>query len=188
MLAHRLTIYFFLLVIVGGVVYLVLFKWSGDTPVAVPPQLTALNSRQSKSVTSTAHLYFANRENSFLAAEKRELYHSGNPVSFGKAIIASLINGPKELTRTLPVGTFLRAFYILQDKTAVADFTETIREKHPGGIQSEIFSIYSIVNSLVLNIPEIDAVKILIAGNEPATLAGHIDLHSPFKAYMLLIR
>jgi hypothetical protein len=188
MLTHRLTIYFFLLVIAGSVVYLVWFRWSKDAPVALPPQFEALNSRQAKSVASTAHLYFSNKENPFLAAEKRELYHSGKPVSFGKEIITSLINGPKKLTRTLPVGTVLRAFYILQDKTAVADFTETIREKHPGGIQSEIFSIYSIVNSLVLNIPEIDAVKFLIAGNEPTTLAGHIDLRSPFKAYMLLIR
>ena len=188
MLTHRLTIYLFLLVIVGSVVYLLLFKWSGDATEVLPPQLASLNRRQPKSIPSTAHLYFANKENSFLSAEKRELYHSGTTVSFGKAIIASLINGPKELTRTLPVGTVLSAFYVLQDKTAVADFTETIREKHPGGIQSEIFSIYSIVNSLVLNIPEIDAVKILIAGNEPATLAGHIDLRSPFKAHMLLTR
>ncbi len=44
------------------------------------------------------------------------------------------------------------------------------------------------VNSLVLNVPEIERVQILIAGNEAPTLAGHIDLQLPVKANMLLIR
>jgi hypothetical protein len=39
-----------------------------------------------------------------------------------------------------------------------------------------------------LNIPEIHAVKFLINGKESMTLNGHIDLRSPFKANMLLIR
>ena len=63
-----------------------------------------------------------------------------------------------------------------------------LKDNHPGGIGTEIMTIYSIVNSLVLNIPEIDAVKILIDGKESITLAGHIDLKFPLKADMLLIR
>jgi len=39
-----------------------------------------------------------------------------------------------------------------------------------------------------LNIPEVDAVKILINGRDRMTLDGHIDLRFPFKANMLLIR
>jgi hypothetical protein len=61
-------------------------------------------------------------------------------------------------------------------------------ENHPGGIKLELITIYSIVNSLILNIPAIDAVKILIGGREALTLAGHVDLRFPFKANMLLIR
>jgi hypothetical protein len=37
-------------------------------------------------------------------------------------------------------------------------------------------------------VPEVEAVKILINGDESATLAGHIDLQVPVKANMLLIR
>ena len=41
---------------------------------------------------------------------------------------------------------------------------------------------------MVLNNPEITAVKILIAGNKAMTLAGHIDLCAPFKADILMVR
>ena len=49
-------------------------------------------------------------------------------------------------------------------------------------------TIYSLVNSIVLNLPEVNAVKILIDGQEELTLAGHIDLRDPFTANMLMIR
>ena len=68
------------------------------------------------------------------------------------------------------------------------DLSAAVRENHPGGVDTELLTVYSIVNSLVLNIPEIRAVKILINGNESMTLAGHIDLQKPVSANMLLIR
>jgi len=135
------------------------------------------------------HLYFADKENSFLIAEKRLLIQPDDPAQMGKLIIESLIKGPKEgLMRTIPLDATLRALFVTEDKTAYADFSPVIREKHPGGCKSEIITIYSIVNSLILNIPEIDAVKILIDGRESMTLAGHIDLRFPLKADMLLVR
>ncbi len=135
------------------------------------------------------HLYFADKGNSFLIAEERAIPQSPDPAEFGKAIIEALIKGPLEgLMRTIPVNTTLSAFYVTQDGIAYIDLTEEVQEQHPGGIKTELITIYSIVNSLTLNIPEIDAVKILIGGHEPMTLAGHIDLRFPFKANMLLIR
>jgi len=135
------------------------------------------------------HLYFANKGNSFLIAEKRLLVQSDDPAQMGKLIIESIIKGPKEgLMRTISSDATLRALFVTGDKTAYADFSPAIREKHPGGCKSEIITIYSIVNSLILNIPEIDTVKILIDGRESMTLAGHIDLRFPLKADMLLVR
>ena len=138
---------------------------------------------------AVVHLYFSDKENSFLLAEERALFHSDNSAEFGKIIIEALIEGPRKgLMRTIPAGTTLRAFYVSQDGTAYVDISDEIKDAHPGGIKSELITIYSIVNSLILNIPEIDAVKILIGGRESMTLAGHIDLRFPFKANMLLIR
>ncbi|MGD9106169.1 MAG: GerMN domain-containing protein [Desulfobacterales bacterium] len=136
-----------------------------------------------------AHLYFSDKSNSFLTAEERNLFHSENPVEYAKIIVEALIDGPRKgHMRTIPAGTTIRALYVTRDGTAYVDISNTIKDSHPGGIKTELFTIYSIVNSLILNIPEIDDVKLLIGGRESKTLAGHIDLSAPFKANMLLIR
>ena len=141
------------------------------------------------SVKSVVHLYFADKNNSFLKAEERVFLHSKNPAEFGEAIIEALIDGPRTgLMKTIPEGSKLKAFYITGDETAYVDMSDGVKEGHSGGVKSELFTIYSVVDSLVLNIPEIHAVKFLINGKEVMTLNGHIDLRFPFKANMLLIR
>lgn len=141
------------------------------------------------SVTSVVHLYFADKNNSFLKAEDRTFLHSNNPAEFGKAIIEALVEGPRTgLMRTIPENSKLKAFYITGDETAYVDMSNDVKGGHSGGVKSELFTIYSMVDSLVLNIPEIHAVKFLINGKESMTLNGHIDLRFPFKANMLLIR
>lgn len=135
------------------------------------------------------HLYFADKNNSFLTSEDRVLFQPDSIAAFGRTIVEELIQGPREgLAPTIPVETALRAFYATQGGIAFVDVTEAVTENHPGGTRSELMTIYSIVNSLVLNIPEIDTVKILIGGREALTLAGHVDLRFPFQADMLLIR
>jgi len=138
---------------------------------------------------NTAHLYFADRNNSFLKSELRIMPQSDDPVEFGRAIIDALIKGPqKGLIRTIPDGTELSAIYIGPNDVCYVDLSGPIRTKHSGGVKSELLTIYSVVNSLILNVSEIKRVKILIEGNEAPTLAGHINLQLPFRANMLLIR
>jgi len=138
---------------------------------------------------SEVRLYFASKNNGFLVAENRVLANPANPVMFAKNIIRALISGPRSgLMRTLPVDTELRAIYVTDDGTAYTDFSVALKENHPGGVLTELITIYSIVNSLVLNVTGIDKVKLLIEGREAITLAGHIDLQNPFTAEMLLIR
>ena len=122
-------------------------------------------------------------------AEERILSQTGNPIRFGQAIVRGLIRGPgQELAPTIPQNTQLRALYITEDGTCYVDLSVAVRENHPGGVVTELLTVYSIVNSLILNIAEIEAVKILIEGQESLTLSGHIDLQQPFEANMLLIR
>ncbi len=138
----------------------------------------------------TLSLYFADNTRFALLAEQRQLPHPDNPVAFGKTIIRELTTGPrgKHLVRTLPDDDILRTFFIAADKTAYVDFNTDMWTHHPGGVQADMLAIYSIVNSLVLNMAEIDAVKILSLGREPIPTGGHLDLRYPLKANILLIR
>ncbi len=137
---------------------------------------------------SVVHLYFFDKESDFLASEERVVEHSDDPSLFGKTIIGALVAGPgKGLVRTVPEKTRVLAFYV-SDGIVYVDLSKEVSTNHPGGCRSELMTIYSLVNSLVLNIPGIDSIKILIEGRESETLAGHIDLRFPFKADMLLVR
>jgi hypothetical protein len=135
------------------------------------------------------HIYFADRNGRYLQAEERIFARSEGEIDRGRAIMEALIKGPKPgLMRTIPAGTQLRAFYLAPGNRAYVDLSENITEKYPGGCKSEILTLYSIVNSLILNMPEVSTVKILVGGRDVPTLAGHIDIRHPFKADMSLIR
>ena len=135
------------------------------------------------------HLYFSDSDDSFLISEERSLAAGMHPEALGVQIINALLEGPQQtLERTIPGGTVLRGFYILPNRTAYVDLSREIREHHPRGARSELMTIYSLVNSLILNIPEIETVKILIEGKEETTLAGHVDLRFPLRANMLFVR
>ena len=136
-----------------------------------------------------AHLYFADARNPFLVTEKRVMANSGDPGQQGRQLIEKLIEGPHEgSSPTIPKETQLRAFFLLDDGTAVVDFSPEFIENHPGSCRMEQLTLFSVVNSLILNVPEIKRVKILINGAEMQTLAGHLTLAFPLTADMLLTR
>jgi len=135
------------------------------------------------------HLYFANKDHSVLMAEQRSMPASTQSEMAGMRIIQALLEGPKQrLERTIPAETHLRSFYILDNRTAYVDLSNEIREHHPGGARSELLTVFSIVNSLTMNLTEIETVKILIEGQETTTLAGHMDLRFPMRANLLYVR
>ena len=135
------------------------------------------------------HLYFIDGQKPFLTAEARIMVVSDDPVIFGRQIVAGLIDGPHQgALAALPERTQLRSFFILDDGTAVADFAESIRDRHTGSCRLEQLTLFSVVNSLILNVAEIDRVKILIGGEEAESLAGHLPLRFALTADMRLIR
>ncbi len=176
-------------VVIGGGVFLAVYLMSQkpSAPEKIKGKIGTSDPQFSEK--AVVHLYFADQKNLHLMAEDRVLIRPTDPAAFGNIIIKALIKGPKgELMRTIPVGAGLRALYVTSKGTAHLDLSEAIRADYPGGAQSELMTIFSIVNSLILNIPEVDTVKILIEGRESMTLAGHIDLRFSFKANLLLIR
>jgi spore germination protein GerM len=135
------------------------------------------------------HLYFADAKRPFLVAEARVMVNPGEPSAFSRQLILELINGSaRGNLPTIPNGTQLRSFFMLGDGTAVVDFSAHLRKNHTGSCRMEQLTLFSIVNSLILNVSEIDQVKILIDGTEVETLTGHLPLEFPLTADMLLTR
>ncbi|MBW1858796.1 MAG: GerMN domain-containing protein [Deltaproteobacteria bacterium] len=136
-----------------------------------------------------AHLYFANKDGQSLKAEERSLVRHDNAVEHARSIVDALIEGPRSgLLPTLPAETSVLSLYVTEDGIAFVDFDRIIREKHPGGTLSELFTVFSVVNSISLNVPEVEATKILIEGREVKTLAGHIDIRFPLRPDILMIK
>src|ERR1043165_8815928 len=116
-----------------------------------------------------------------LSAEDQTIFKSAELVNRAKQILQKLQEGPasKTLFPSLPKDTKVEELFVSDQGTAFIDLTNTIATDHPGGILNEQATIYSIVNSLTYNLPEIQEVKILIGGTEKETLAGHVLLLLP---------
>ncbi|MGM0453446.1 MAG: GerMN domain-containing protein [Thermodesulfobacteriota bacterium] len=164
-----------------------LFADTGDTGAS------QTGRQMTKSATdeeqSPVYLYFTGADGWFLTGEACDLEPDGAPAAFCRRIIEELIDGPQtDLIPTMPARTKLRAVYLDDRQTAYVDLSREIRDAHPGGVRSELLTVYSIVNTLTLNVDEVERVKLLVNGGEAQTLAGHVDIRYPQKAHMLLVR
>jgi len=129
-------------------------------------------------------LYFPAGFDDGLAPEESEIFETAAPGDRAKQIIADLISGPNQAyaLRVIPQRTVLRQIFVLADGTAWADFNDELQVGLGGGAARERLLVYSIVDSLVLNIPEIRRVGLLIEGQPIETLSGHLDLRRPLPA------
>jgi spore germination protein GerM len=125
-------------------------------------------------------LFFSEEEGEYLVEEKREILKTGRVEEEAKETVVELIKGPKgRLIPALPPHTRLLTLRMDQNGVAKVNFDQTLSKEHPGGSSAEMLTLYSIVNSLTLNFPQIKRVQILIDGKEAESIAGHISLKQP---------
>lgn len=134
------------------------------------------------------NIYFVSEDGEGLHAEKR-LAKKGAPQDEMKEALDMLIKGPMErgLGSAIPAGVKLKGLRLKGD-TATADFSVEMIKNHPGGSTYEILTIYSVVNTVTLNFPQVKEVMILVDGKKTETIAGHIDTTVPFTADRSLIK
>jgi spore germination protein GerM len=121
-------------------------------------------------------LFFPGQDDDIvLSAEDQTIFRSAELANRARQILRKLLEGPKsqELHPSIPKDTKLQEVFIDDMGTAYVDFSNPISANHPGGMENEQATVYSIVNSLTYNLPEIRHVKILVGGTESETLAGH---------------
>ena len=130
-----------------------------------------------------ATLYFASEDGLLLVPVERDVPLAEGVVAQARSILeAQLAAEPAApLVSAIPKGSTLRGIFISQRNEAFVDLDPVIRTAHPGGSHQELMTVYTIVNALLTNLPNLQEVQILIGGQEADTLAGHVDLRRPLR-------
>ncbi|MFA7402469.1 MAG: GerMN domain-containing protein [Pelobacteraceae bacterium] len=145
------------------------YRSSHEIP-ATPPQV---NVEGKKSVT----LFFA-VEGTRLAREAREIDPCEDLNSCLKDVLDELLNGPVgEYEETIPEGTVVESVSIEGNQVTVG-LNGAFSEAMPSGSSAEMLAVYSIVDTVAVNFPQIQKVKINVDGNT-AVVLSHLDLSDP---------
>ena len=181
------VLFFIIFLVIILVFVIVIFKPGGKKEEKIYlPDVPIYTAKEEK---LKINLYFSDDDDELLIPEVREIYKTKDIINQAKQAIVELLKGPSEgLMPTVSKGTHLRELYIDKNGCAYVDFTEEISLNHPGGSWTEFITIYSIVNTLTINFPEIIKVQILIEGGSAQTLAGHIDISKPLTKNKQIIK
>jgi hypothetical protein len=130
-----------------------------------------------------ATLYFASEDGLRLVPAEADVPLAEDVVAQARSIVEAQLaaEAPPPLASTIPKGVTLRGIFISQRNEAFVDLDPAIRSAHPGGTLQELMTVYTIVNVLLTNLPNLREVQILVGGQEVDTLAGHVDLRRPLR-------
>jgi hypothetical protein len=137
-----------------------------------------------------ATLYFASEDGLRLVPSEREVPLAEGAVAQARSILEAQLSAEAQapLVSTIPKGAALRGIYVSERNEVFVDLDPAIRTAHPGGTMRELMTVYTIVNAVLTNLPNLQEVQILIGGQEADTLAGHVDLRRPLKKSEALIQ
>ena len=174
------------LVIFGGLFYFVRHRPAPPPQTQNQPSTPNTISKPEENPANqrriNVKLYFASNNSTLLQAEDRFVPYHDNLHDQAFEVMKELVKGPSgELIPTLPEGTIARDLFITKDGVAYADFSAALSANHKGGSLGEMNTVFSIVDTLTLNFPEIKRVQILIEDQAVDTLNGHLDLSRPLR-------
>jgi spore germination protein GerM len=132
----------------------------------------------------TATLYYVAEDGMTLTPVQREVPFGATVADQARAIIEAQLAAAPPHVSAIPAETKLRDVYVTERGDAFVDLSGEIITKHPGGSLLEIFTVYTLVNALTVNLPAVTRVQILVDGKEVDTLAGHVDLRHPLSKNM----
>jgi spore germination protein GerM len=171
-----------IVLLVGGLLLGRFFFFTPGPPPASPTLVA--EPRPAREIL----LYFGTPDGSHLATETRQIDFCPDEEECLRATVQALIAGPQgPLLAILPSQAVLRGVSIEQ-ATATVDFSRALIGHHPGGSVSELFSVFGLANTLVVNFPHIRQVRLLVEGQPLETLKGHVDLREPLSADFSLTR
>lgn len=137
---------------------------------------------ENKVTMRTVSLYFESPD-LLLAAERRSLPLPENPAGALDLVLRELIKGSANaaVPSLFPSDTAVRGAYLLPDGTAFVDLGgPTLTEGWTTGSHQELMAVYSVVQTVTANFPEVKRVRMLVNGEPAETLGGHISLRRAF--------
>jgi hypothetical protein len=95
-----------------------------------------------------------------------------------RVVVSEMLAGPTgDLQPVVPWAAELNAVFVDLYGTAFIDLTAP--PEPLTGSHTELILAYGLVDSILLNCPELGSVQILFSGHEVPTLTGHLDLSRP---------
>jgi spore germination protein GerM len=170
-----------------------LFRVLRDSNAPSPGAPTAEIATTSSAPTAVprikATLFFGSEDGRYLVPVEHEIPLAEGTVAQARAVVEAQLGTtpPEPLAATIPTDTKLRGLYLSAQNEAFVDLDASVRTKHPGGSMNELFTVYTIVNAVTTNLPDVQSVQVLIDGREVDTLAGHVDLRRPLRKNESLI-
>ena len=129
--------------------------------------------------TVVVTLFFASPDGDRLVREGREADIEESAEESIESVVDELIRGPLgSLAPTLPPGAKVLGVN-LKGEVAEIDFGPELLEGIPAGSSAEMLAVYSIVDTVATDFPQVKAVQFLVGGAVPQTLKGHLDLREP---------
>ena len=155
----------------------------------VLPTLPVPQQEVTDGPTTPVKLYFAGSDRQ-LYSEQREIPVQDNLVSHLQRVLEELLVGPakEDLLPVLPPEISLGWVYLNEAGVVYVDLEFTGEGDFPAwGSRHEMLAVFSVVNSLFANTPEIDSVVLLRNGQQQQTFAGHLDTSRPLFANSQLV-
>jgi hypothetical protein len=148
----------------------------------------AASPRAEAQRTISVKLFFESTDAPGLSSEERTIPFSSDLAGQVRTVVEELVKGPKtELAATLPPETKVLEVFVTGRGIAYVDLSKDGFGAQAGGSDSELRTVYSIVNSITANFPSIARVQILLDDHPAETLAGHVDLSRPLPPDMTLL-
>lgn len=144
-------------------------------------KLAEASLQSEKGPQQSVALFFPSIEEGVLIQESRRLTLASSDTDRIRQIFLALMEGSRQgHERPLASGAELRAAFLTSDGTAYLDLASSSLPLFDPGIGSETLVVYSVVDSICMNIPAVKRVRFLVQGQEVDTLNGHVDLTQAF--------
>ena len=148
-------------------------KYQASRKIPPAPQIRQTSGNR------TVVLFFV-ADGNRLAREARELEPCSEIGVCVKDTLDALLSGPLgDYEEAIPPSAVLNGVRI-EGTTATVNLNSGFAAELPSGSSAEMLAVFSLVDTICANYPQISRVRLTVEGNA-ATMLGHLDLSKPLE-------